>query len=92
MIHLACQQNDCVVDIGSAQVINFLLHVLRSNANSVGLCLDTLYTLLSHTPIVKETLAKGGKTIIDFQFVHINYLTIIVILCRSRFRTGRILQ
>ncbi|KZS16300.1 DnaJ subfamily C member 13 [Daphnia magna] len=61
VIHLATQQNDCVVDVGSAQLINYLLSVLRSpNSNNVRLCLDIIYTLLSHTPIVKEALAKGG--------------------------------
>lgn len=63
VIHLACQQNDCVVDIGSAHLINYLLHIFHSaKAGSMRLCLDTLYTLLSHTPIVKETLAKGGES------------------------------
>lgn len=60
---MACQQNDCVVDIGSARIVNYLLHILRSpeaHPDSVRLCLDTLYTLVSHTPIVKEALAKGG--------------------------------
>lgn len=62
VIHLASQQNECVVDIGSSQLINYLLYVLRSaNSSSVGLCLDTIYTLLSHTPVVKEALAKGGN-------------------------------
>ena len=60
MIHLACQHADCVVDVGAAHVINYLLQLVRSSKTSVSLSLDTLYTLLSHTPVVKETLAKGG--------------------------------
>lgn len=60
MIHFACQQNECIADIGSAQIINYLIYVIRSTQTCIGLGLDTLYTLLSHTPIVKETLAKGG--------------------------------
>lgn len=55
---------ECVVDIGAAQVINYLLHLMRSSKTSVSLSVNTLYTLLSHTPVVKETLAKGG-TVID---------------------------
>ena len=60
MVHLACQQNECIVDIGTALVLNDVFCVLRSSKTSVLLCLDVLHSLLSHTALVKEALAKGG--------------------------------
>lgn len=62
VIHLACQQKECVVDVAAAQVLGHLLRALRTLPASLGLALDALYTLLSHTPIVKECLAKGGES------------------------------
>merc|ERR1740128_329056 len=60
VIYLACQQNECIVDMGTAQVLNYLFCAIRSCKTLVSLCLDILYSLLSHTPIVKEALVKGG--------------------------------
>lgn len=58
------------MDIATAQILNYLFGTMRSsNASAMSLCLDTVYSLLSHTPIVKEALAKGGKYAIYIRIV-----------------------
>ena len=62
VIHLACQQSECAADIGSAQLGGYLVRALvtTKSTKSTPLILDTMYTLLCHTTIVKEALLKGG--------------------------------
>jgi hypothetical protein len=73
-----------------AQVLGYLFYIMRFLRSSVALSLETLYSLLSNTPIVKEALAKGGETLSVYCSFHT--LTVTLVPCRRHLHIGHLLQ
>lgn len=53
--------SECVDDIAASKVMGFLLQVIYSLPDQVGLALTVLHSLMGDTRLVKECLANGKE-------------------------------
>ncbi|XP_025080789.1 dnaJ homolog subfamily C member 13-like isoform X2 [Pomacea canaliculata] len=60
VLNCVTTNQECVKDIGAAEVLGYLLFALQSLQQCQLLALETLFALMSNTKIVKESLVKGG--------------------------------
>lgn len=59
VISIVTRSNECVNDIASSEILGYLLLTIYTLQDQMQI-LDTLYSLMSTTKIVKEALSKGA--------------------------------